>query len=217
MRPAFARTLLCAGLMTLLSCDSATFSSRGVSDSLDPRSQYLSVPAADAWVNVPKSALVVERQRGADRAQRVLLPNHSYLPGDNVIYLRAIRNRPSGSIGAFDLESMLEFIGGVPRPFTSEELATLRSRQDAAGTLTWGVWTDGAGTTCVLALRRLTEMNRILPFRSNAVDMLLRNCVRGTEEDALAPADPQQVAFPTIGRNTPASPQTLSPLAAPLP
>ena len=73
------------------------------------------------------------------------------------------------------------------------------------------------GTYCVLALRRLTEMQRIVPFQSNAIDMLMRNCTRGTEEEALKPATPAQVSYPTIGRNVPTSPQTLSPLAAPLP
>ena len=213
---AIARTLLCAGLFILPSCENAPLPNGGP-DSLDPRAQYLSVSAADAWVNVPRTALVVERQYGTERAQRVLLPNHTYLAGDNVMYLRAVRQNFAGSIGAFDREAMLEFIGGVPRPFTTDELSTLRSQEDAAGTLTWGVWTDGAGTTCVLALRRLTEMNRILPFRADAIDMLMRNCVQGTEEEALEPADPAKVAFPTIGRNTPSSPQTLSPLAAPLP
>ena len=212
--------LFCAAAIVLPSCENTASNSLTgalISDSLDPRAQYTSVSASDAWINVPRSALVVERQLRGDRAQRILLPNHTYLTGDNVIYLRAIQNRPSGTLGVFDLEAMLRFIGGVPRPFTRQELSLMRSRSDATGTLTWTVWTDGAGTYCVLALRRLTERQRIVPFRSNAIDILMRNCVRGTEEEALKPATPAQVAYPTIGRNVPTSPQTLSPLAAPLP
>ena len=143
------RMLFCAAAIVLPSCENTTstaLSGTFTSDSLDPRAQYTSVSASDAWINVPRSALVVERQLRGKRAQRILLPNHTYLTGDNVIYLRAVRNRSSGTLGAFDLEPLLRFIGGVPRPFTRQELSLMKTRPDAAGTLTWAVWTDGAGT-----------------------------------------------------------------------
>ena len=52
----------------------------------------------------------------------------------------------------------------------------MHSREDSAGAINWTEWTDGAGNTCVLALRRLGPSVRVMPGRAHAMDVVVRNC-----------------------------------------
>jgi hypothetical protein len=179
------------------------------------RAEWGIVPPEDAWVNVPGATLVVERRFANISEQRSLLPNHTALHGDNFAHLRAV---PQSHGGLLSLEKALERAGGLPRPFTSRDLDSMRSRQDAAGTLNWAEWTDGAGTTCVLAIRRMPISIRVLPNRAIALDMVMRNCVRGGATAALASAGPETVSFGApSGVARGGEQRNLSPLAAPLP
>jgi len=179
------------------------------------RAEWGFVPPEDAWVNIPGATLVVERRFADITEQRTLLPNHTALPGDNFAHLRAV---PQSDGGLLALERALERAGGLPEPFTSQDLDSMRSREDAAGTLNWAEWTDGAGTTCVLAIRRMPIGIRVLPNEAIALDMVMRNCVRDGATAALASAGPEAVSFGApfaVARG--GEQRTLSPLAAPLP
>lgn len=179
------------------------------------RAEWAIVPAGTAWVDLPKARLVMERRAGALVEQRIALPNTTVMQGDNFAFLRAV---PSSSPGVIRLERVLEQAGGLPYPFSQDDVSVMRGRTDAAGALSWTEWSDGAGTTCVLALRRLSVATRVLPGQAGAIDMVLRNCIRGEAEDALAPADPAAVGFSASRHpSSNASHRTLSPLAAPAP
>jgi hypothetical protein len=182
------------------------------------RTEWITVSPEDAWVYLPHTRLVLERRFARVAEQRLLLPNLTVLSGDNFVYLRADTPGFLAEAGNLRLRRVLAQAGGLPAPFTEEDLRILRSREDGAGALTWTEWTSGAGTTCVLALRRLDVADRLLPGRAAALDMVMRNCVPGDAEAALAPAGPEMVAFPApegMARGAPV--RTLSALAAPSP
>lgn len=178
------------------------------------RAEWHVRPINESWVNAPSSRLLLERQAAGLTEQKLMLPNHTSLRGENFIHLRAV----SGSIRGrrFDLDHSMTYTGGIPFPFSAEDLTIMRARSDAAGTLVWAIWMDGAGLTCVLALRRLHVGARIIPDGATAIDLVMRNCLRGDVEDALLPAGPLTVAFPAPPGMTEGAPRrTLSPLAAP--
>lgn len=153
------------------------------------------------------------RKHGQVAEQQIALSNQTTLPRDNFIYLRTV---PRASPGVMQLSSIVAQAGGLPEPFSEDDLNAMRTVEDSAGALTWAEWTDGAGTTCVLALRRMTVRERVLP--AGALDMMMRNCVRGSAHDALEPATPGYVVVPASAQLTRGTPQrSLSPLAAPTP
>jgi len=179
------------------------------------RAEWASIPQEDAWVNIPYTMLVLERRFADISEQRILLPNHTALPGDNFVHLRA---EPRSDGGLLSLDRALERAGGLAVPFTARELDSIRSRDDAAGTLNWAEWTDGAGTICVLVIRRMLIGMRLLPNQAVALDMVMRNCVRDGATAALAPAGPEAVSFGApFGIERGGEQRNLSPLAAPLP
>jgi hypothetical protein len=175
------------------------------------RAEWALVPPHDAWLNIHGATLVLERGFADVSEQRALLPNHTSLPGDNFAHVRAV---PRTDGGLLSLEQALARAGGLPVPFVEDDLNAMRASDDSAGTLTWAEWTDGAGTLCILAIRRMPASVRVLPRGAVALDLVMRNCVRGEAAAALAPAGPATVAFgaPNGGRQL-----TLSPLAAPQP
>ncbi len=180
------------------------------------RTEWVTVTSEDAWLNLPQTRLVLERRFARISEQRLLLPNHTALPGDNFVYLRAEAPGFLADAGRLRLQRVLAQAGGLPPPFTQAELDILRSDEDTAGTLTWAEWASGAGTTCVLAIRRFDVGDRLLPGRAVALDMVMRNCVRGDVGEALEPAGPRSVGFPAPEGMAGGAPvRTLSPLAAP--
>ena len=186
------------------------------------RTPTSSEPAAWKLVS-PDQALVMVLDAGVvlvrgDRTtgdQRIGLPNRTAVSGDNVLHVRAI---PITERGPLDLDRAIDRIGGIPQPFARSDLSALRSITDSAGSISWAEWTDGAGTTCVLALRRVTDQMRVLPRGMRAVDLVLRNCVRAPAATALEPLGPNAVRFGASGgADGPGSVRTLSPLAGPKP
>ena len=168
-----------------------------------------------AWVSAPETVLVLERAFGPLTEQRILLPNETAVAGDNLILLRARRSGSAGA-GRFTPLDLVRAAGGTPPPFGDFEDLLLRSRSDRAGTLHWASWTDEAGLTCVLAFRRLDETTRVVPAGHALIDMMLRNCIHGSADAALAPALPESVGFGSTAAGD-AAPRMLSPLAAPRP
>lgn len=179
------------------------------------RAEWIIVPKTQAWIHVPDAQLVMERRVGPIAEQRVTLPNRTTLNGDNFVYLRALK---SNSPGVIQLDNALEQVGGLPTPFSTDDLSVMRSRTDSVGALSWTEWSSGAGTACVFALRRMTVSSRILPMQAGALDMVMRNCVVGEAAVALVPAGADAVGFPASAHPSNGTPQrTLAPLAAPEP
>jgi hypothetical protein len=209
-----ARWAFCGITLVLAGCadmQSALDEGRGAENT----AEWRVIPAQRAWIHVPHSLMPMEREHGREREQRLALRNETNLPGDNQIYLRTVAGTPPG---VMRMDRIIEQAGGVPAPFTTSDLATMRSVEDDAGALIWAEWTSGAGTSCVFALRRLTPRHRVIPHGAGAMDVVMRNCVRGNARQALAPLD---AATATLGASARPGPggglRPLSPLAAPLP
>jgi hypothetical protein len=178
------------------------------------RAEWVVRPLEEAWVRSPGSRLLLERRAAGLVEQRLTLPNPTSLRGENLLHLRTVTR--ASRAATFDRDATLAFIDGVPTPFTAGDIEAIQSRSDTAGVLNWAEWTNGAGITCVLALRRLEIGARVLPAGARAIDLVMRNCIHGGPEEALAPVGPQIVAFPaTPGMSEGAPLRTLSPLAAP--
>lgn len=180
--------------------------------------QYRLVPDNRAWISAPQGLLTLERDLSGEKEQIVALPNETAMRGDNSILLRA-RVGDGADRPRFQLAEFLERVGGAPEPFGELNDSDLRSREDALGSYFWTEKRLGADTICVLALRRATIEGRPLPRGTNALDIMLRNCVSGTVEEALQPILAESVAFfpgAAVGAGPRAS-RSLSPLAAPMP
>lgn len=213
-RTLFAGCALAGSLVVLGACSDGVFGGVGLPGGASGPADWVTHGTGRAWVNPPDVILVMERQWRNRVEQKLALPNRTSLPGDNFIFLQTVSTpNPLG----MRLETALDSIDGLPSPFSEDDLGVMRSREDAAGALAWAEWTSGAGTTCVLAMRRLTVGERALPERVTALDMVMRNCVRGSADEALAPADASHVAFPSPAGAGQGGPQRiLSPLAAPM-
>ncbi len=211
-RRLFAGFMLAGSMLALSACSDGVFFVPGLTGAAP--TDWVSRSSDHAWISPPGLILVMERQVRGRTEQKLALPNRTSLAGDNFIYLHTVSTpNPPG----MRLEEALSGIDGLPLPFTEDDLSVMRGRDDSAGALAWAEWTSGAGTTCVLAMRRLTVEDRALPARVTALDMVMRNCVPGSADDALAPADARHVAFPSArGARQGASQRILSPLAAPM-
>ncbi|MDD7973366.1 hypothetical protein [Roseinatronobacter alkalisoli] len=208
-RSVLVHIALAGGLFLLAACNQslATF---GESQSRALRSEWQATPLQNAWIYAPNAQMLLARRDGRISEQQIALSNQTALPRDNFIYLRMI---PGQSPGVMRLRDVLEQSGGLPEPFTEDDLQVMRTTEDAAGALTWAEWSNGAGTTCVLAVRRMTVQTRVLPRNAGALDLLMRNCVRGSAQAALEPASAGHVGQPARGTAS----RTLAPLAAPAP
>jgi hypothetical protein len=202
------------GLM-LSACTSFPLSYTEFQARLD-RAPYQSQPLSSAWISVPEAEMVLERRYRAVSEQRILLPNLTAMRGENFILLQAERS-PLSLGGRFRPADLLASTQGTPVPFERFEELTFRTSEDVLGLMSWASWTNNAGLNCVLAFRRLDASSRTVLRGTPAMDMMLRNCLHGSEEEALAPIGPAAVGF-AAGPVDPASaPQMLSPLAGPLP
>lgn len=171
---------------------------------------------SESWIGFDKIQLVLERREKNVTEQRILLPNRTAMRGENVILLRADRS-PLVLNTRFQPDALLELAGGTPYPFGAFDTLTLRTIEDGFGSMSWARWTNNAGLTCVLAFRRVDKTMRTLAANANVMDILLRNCINGDEETALAPIGADAVRFATTSTTPSAAPRMLSPLAAPRP
>lgn len=168
-----------------------------------------------AWVNVPNMTLVMQRDLfpyGVE--QRISLRNPTTVTGDNMMILRSRKN-DSGA-GRLRYEEFMRRIGGAPAPFNDLNSGELLSGEDSMGTYFWTERRYGSSTLCVLAIRRVSMADRQMPGNADAMDLMLRNCVLGSVEEALAPAMDQSLS---VGRSASGGLQgesrLLSPLAGP--
>ncbi len=179
--------MLLTGLVALSACgirlpgntDSPTELAEAVTE-------FRVVPASRAFVSVPSAMLVMERDLGGAIEQRITLPNPTSLAGENVIMLRA----QQGSLARgtrFVLSEQLMQFGGAPSPFAGISEGALTATTDSFGDITYSTIRPGGDVVCVLAFRRTQTASRALPRGTGALDIMMRNCVSGTVERALAP------------------------------
>ena len=180
------------------------------------RAPYQSQPLSSAWISAPEAEMVLERRYRSVTEQRILLPNLTVMRGENFILLQSERS-PLSLGGRFRPADLLASAQGSPPPFDRFEELTFRTTEDALGMMSWARWTNNAGLNCVLAFRRLDATSRTVLRGTSAMDMMLRNCLHGSEEEALAPIGPAAVGFAASPLDPVAAPQMLSPLAGPLP
>lgn len=180
-------------------------------EALERGAEFAVVPPGRALVHSPQALLVLERNIGGAVEQRVVLPNDTSIPGDNVLHLRA-QTATSARPQEFNLDEIAARFGGLPAPFGRADPGSLLSGQDALGSYVYARQSLGVDTVCVLVLRRLTAGARPLPQGVHALDVVLRNCVVGTLEQALAPMGDRALAVAAAPQGTV---YTLSPFAAP--
>jgi hypothetical protein len=155
-------------------------------ETLEATAQFAVVPATRAFINVPNALLVLERRLGNATEQRVTLPNATSAAGENLILLRA-QTDSTANVDRLNLNEFLERFGGTPAPFSVINESSLSSGQDNMGSYVYSQQRVGTSTICVLAIRRMSVGARALPRGTGALDVLLRNCVQGTVQEALAP------------------------------
>ena len=218
-----AKTALRIGAMLFLSlalsaCDLVAPQMPPTFDEVEDTAQFVSIPLNATWVFAPGAVTALQRNLLNSWEQRIGLPNRTTVPGDNALRLRA-RFVPGQDTGRFVYEEFLRRIGGLPAPFTAMKSGDLLSADDALGTYFWAEYRYGDSTICVLGLRRLNAGTRQMPGNTNALDVVLRNCVNGTAQDALKPITAANVGnYPGgsfAGASAPV--RMLSPLAGPTP
>lgn len=148
--------------------------------------EYRIVRSARAFVNAPHALLVLERDLGSAIEQRITLPNATSLPGENKIRLRVQSGR-SASTTRLSLTEIMARFGGVPAPFTNLSEGDLMVSEDRYGSYVYATRRISERMVCVLAVRRVEAGARPLPSGSTALDLMLRNCVDGSVQDALMP------------------------------
>lgn len=179
---------------------------------INERTPYTPVAISQAWVNAPGMRSVLQRNLGNGLEQRISLSNDASVPGDNLVLLRT-RNGVSG-FGRLRFETLMASFGGLPQPFARLKSGDLVEGNDGVGSYLWATETLG-NATCVLGMRRLNSGMRQLPGNGGVMDLVLRNCVQGTQQDALAPLLADSIGVAPIARDPQGNSRLLSPLAAP--
>ncbi|SDW96053.1 hypothetical protein [Roseicitreum antarcticum] len=162
-------------------------------DVIEDTAQYQIVPASRAFINVPAAPLVFERALGRGAEQLIALPNNTSVAGDNQILVRA-QTASTINLARFDLAQVLERFGGAPYPFQRISNAQLETGQDSLGSYVYATERLGTDTICVLAIRRMTVGARPLPRGTDALDVMMRNCVQGSVQAALDPVTARGIA-----------------------
>ncbi len=173
--------------------------------------EYSVIPASRAMVHASDALVVFERNLGAALEQRIVLPNATALRGDNVIHIRA-QTGSSARLTEFNFREITTRFGGLPAPFQLQTDGALLSGEDSLGSFVYARETIGTGTLCVLVLRRLTVGARPLPRGAQALDVMMRNCVAGSLDEALAPISERSLG---VSGSAQEAVYTLSPHAAP--
>lgn len=178
-----------AAILLLVGCTEftpASISRTNPTEQDEAINEFRVVPNTRSFLNAPNALIVLERQLGNAVEQRVTLPNPTSLAGENLILMRAQTPR-TASATRLVLRDVLEQFGGPPTPFGTITDSSLTATSDAYGDLTYTVMRPGGDLVCVLAFRRTQTASRMLPSGASALDIMMRNCVPGSLEAALAP------------------------------
>lgn len=166
------------------------------------------------WANAPGALIAGQRPLLSEREQRIGLENHTTLPGDNLLILRA-RYAPWQPVARAQLDGIVARAGGPLPPFERITEANLRSGTDAVGAYFWVEMRMPGDVVCVYALRQLPGAVRLVPQGTRAIEVVLRNCVPGTVDEALAPIRAERLGVATAATSPQGTSRMLSPLAAP--
>lgn len=180
---------------------------------IDERTPFVAVSASQAWVNAPDIRSVFQRHLGIEAEQKIGLVNNTTVPGDNMILLRT--RTGSAGLGRLRFEDLVARFGGLPQPFTNLSSGDLLQAEDEAGSYFWAGQMVGGSTNCILGIRRLDSGMRQLPGGAGIMDIIVRNCVNGSQQDALAPLLAASTGVSAAVRAPDGSSRMLSPLAAP--
>ena len=176
---------------------------------------FVAISSSSYWAREPLALVGMERDLGSEDEQVLGLVNDTTLKGDNfLLFLAGAQDGTDQP--AFRLDTFVTRAGGAPSPFAGISDRDLRSGSDIMGSYFWLEYRSGSQTNCVLAIRRLGVGSRILPGRANTMDVMLRNCVLGSIDLALAPILADRIGS-AWGASDPASSLLMSPLAGPMP
>lgn len=178
---------------------------------LERTTEYAIIPASRALVHMPDAILVMQRSFGEAVDQKIVLPNDTALRGDNTIRLRA-QTRATARLHEFSYSEIIARFGGLPAPFGDLTESNLRSGRDALGSYVYATEAVGVDTSCALVMRRLTGAARPLPRGTQALDIVMRNCVQGSKEKAMAPLRERALG---VSGGSQRDIHTMSPHAAP--
>ncbi|OIQ33114.1 MAG: hypothetical protein BM562_01675 [Alphaproteobacteria bacterium MedPE-SWcel] len=173
---------------------------------------YNVVANSQAWISSPDTLITFQRNLGDSIDQRIGLTNHTLLDGENYIHIRA-RNVE----GRFMFDEFIERAGGLPTPFTTLDAGQMIATEDDFGAYLWASKAINGNSTCVLAMRRVTQIQRPIPGNREVMDILLRNCVKGDAEAALQPIKAIHVGHFPLNEGRSSDSLMLSPLAGPSP
>ncbi|CAM3331199.1 hypothetical protein PANO111632_14675 [Paracoccus nototheniae] len=181
---------------------------------LQQRTPFTAVAPQQAWINAPGVVMVMQRGLRGESEQRVALDNRTTVPGENLLILRA--QDLGGRAARLNFEALLRRIGGAPAPFATVRAGDLTADEDEIGPYFWTEQRFGDDVVCVLGLRRVTSSQRLLPGNATVMDIVLRNCVQGSAQDALAPLFSGSITAPPVTGAVLGETRVLSPLAAPM-
>ena len=180
-------------------------------EALENTVEYTIVQPSRSMVHAPDALIVFERNLNGAIEQRIVLPNATAVRGDNLLQIRA-QTADSARLQEFNFDEVAARFGGMPAPFERLTDSSLTSGRDSLGSFVYARETIGSGTTCVLVMRRLGIGARPLPRGTSALDLVMRNCVVGSVEQALAPMGERALGVSGSAQGTVRS---LSPYAAP--
>lgn len=204
---------LAAGTIVLSSCALGPAGQFLTQAQVEERIPLHQVPVAQAWINAPEAQLVLQRELGFGSEQRISLQNRTLVPEDNLIVLRTRSGISAGRSLRF--EEFMRRVGEIPFPFGNVTSGELISASDELGSYLWTEEQIGAGTVCVFGIRRLNSSMRQIPAGDAAMDVMLRNCVVGTADEALQPLLAASVGSPSIAQTGTDQSRLISPLAGP--
>ncbi len=218
-RPLLRRTARLIGLpfvLAMAACVASPFLGNLSVETLQMSRQFVQQRLDHGWA-APQGAMVaIQRSLGSEAEQIIGLVNETTIEGDNFLWLRA--RVPDGrNPGRFSLADFMSRTEGVPVPFARVSDENLRRGSDTLGTYFYLEWRSGGSTNCVLAFRRIAGAERILPRGTNVLEVMLRNCVLGSIEEALLPIQDRQIGVAAVAGTEPAGGgnRMISPLAAP--
>jgi hypothetical protein len=199
------RSLLVVSLAMAACTTGPMLDQMGLSDSA-PQTQYARGNLSSIWAEPPGAIVMLQRKGNGDYEQLIGLENNTTLKGDNFLWINA-NNGNTGQVSkGLDLTKLFARFGDIPTPFTRIDSSSLRSANDGQGTYSWQEYNAGPNTICVFAVRRLGVGARSVPAGTRVLDLVLRNCVNGTANDALAPILGSPVSsYDSFGANSPTS------------
>lgn len=181
---------------------------------MQERTPFTTVAPQQAWINAPGTVMVMQRGLRGQSEQRIALDNPTAVPGQNLLILRA--QSLAGRSARLDFEEFIRRVGGAPAPFAAVASGDLITDEDEIGPYFWTEQRFGDDVVCVLGLRRVSSTQRLLPGNATVMDILLRNCVRGTAQEALRPLFSGSISAPPVSGTAVGETRVLSPLAAPM-